>query len=87
VDGNVASAGEVLGIDPLSVANEGVVVFGVDAADAEAVVEAIADLPVGTDAAVVGTVTEEHPGRIVVDTGFGRRYLSEPEGEQLPRIC
>jgi hydrogenase expression/formation protein HypE len=87
VDGNVASAGEVLGIDPLSVANEGVVVFGVDAADAEAVVEAIADLPVGTDAAVVGTVTGEHPGRVVVDTGFGRRYLSEPEGEQLPRIC
>ncbi len=87
IDGNVASAGEVLGIDPLSVANEGVVVMGVDADDAEAVVAALRDHPYGENAAVVGTVTEEHRGRVVLDTGLGRRYLSEPEGEQLPRIC
>ena len=87
IDDAVASAGEVLGIDPLDVANEGKVVFGVDAADAEAVLDALRDHPKGRDAAVVGHATDEHAGRVVLDTGFGRRYLSEPEGEALPRIC
>jgi hydrogenase expression/formation protein HypE len=83
----IAAAGEVLGIDPLSVANEGVVVFGVRDGEVDAVLEAIRDCEGGESAAVVGRVTEDHPGRVVVDTGFGRRYLSEPEGEALPRIC
>lgn len=87
VDGTVASAGEVLGIDPLDVANEGKVIFGVDAEDADAVLEALQDHPQGRDAALVGHATDEHTGRVVLDTGFGRRYLSEPEGEALPRIC
>ncbi|WP_324663412.1 hydrogenase expression/formation protein HypE [Haloarcula sediminis] len=84
---SVAAAGELLGIDPFDVANEGKVVFGVDAADADAVVEAIRTTQMGADAAVIGEVTEDNAGRVVLDTGFGRRYLSEPEGEQLPRIC
>lgn len=83
----VASAGELLGIDPLDVANEGKVVLGVDADDAEAVRDAIRDHSTGQEAAIVGEVTDEHTGRVVLDTGFGRRYLSEPEGVQLPRIC
>jgi len=87
VAGAVASAGEVLGIDPLSVANEGKVVFGVDPEDAEDVLAALQNHPKGEDAAVVGEAVEDHPGRVVLDTGIGRRYLSEPEGEQLPRIC
>lgn len=87
VSGAIASAGEVLGIDPLSVANEGKVVLGVDPDDAEAVLEAVRERPGGEDAAIVGHATAEHAGRVVVDTGFGRRYLSEPEGETLPRIC
>jgi len=84
---SVAATGELLGIDPFDVANEGKVVFGVDAADAEAVVEAIRSTERGSDAAVIGEVTADNAGRVVLDTGFGRRYLSEPEGEQLPRIC
>lgn len=87
VDPTVASAGEVLGIDPLDVANEGKVVLGVDAEDAEAVLEALRSHPRGSDAAIVGEVTDEHAGRVVLDTGLGRRYLSEPEGQALPRIC
>ncbi|MEF8838377.1 MAG: hydrogenase expression/formation protein HypE [Haloarculaceae archaeon] len=87
VSGSVASAGEVLGIDPFDVANEGKVVLGVAAGDAAAVVSALRDHPEGREAAVVGRVTEDHPGRVVLDTGLGRRYLSEPEGQQLPRIC
>ena len=84
---SVASAGELLGIDPLDVANEGKVVLGVASDDADAVLEAIRDHPMGEAAAIVGEVTDEHTGRVVIDTGFGRRYLSEPEGVQLPRIC
>lgn len=87
VDGTVASAGEVLGIDPLSVANEGKVVLAVDPDDAEGVLEAIREQPLGEEAAIVGRATADHVGRVVLDTGFGRRYLSEPEGETLPRIC
>lgn len=87
VSGAIASAGEVLGIDPFSVANEGKVVFGVAPDDAEAVLEAVRDHPAGEEAAIVGHATAEHAGRVVVDTGFGRRYMSEPEGETLPRIC
>jgi hydrogenase expression/formation protein HypE len=77
----------VLGIEPFDVANEGKVVFGVAPDDAEAVLEALRDHPKGEDAAIIGEAVEEHAGRVVLDTGFGRRYLPEPEGEQLPRIC
>ncbi|MFD1632618.1 hydrogenase expression/formation protein HypE [Haloplanus ruber] len=84
---SVAATGELLGIDPFDVANEGTVVFGVDAATADAVVDALRATPLGAEAAVVGEAVTEHTGRVVLDTGFGRRYLSEPEGEQLPRIC
>ena len=87
IDDAIASAGEVLGIDPLSVANEGTVVLGVDPDDAEAVLEAIRNRPMGSEAAVVGRVTSDLVGRVVLDTGFGKRYLSEPSGEALPRIC
>ncbi|WP_302081565.1 hydrogenase expression/formation protein HypE [Salinibaculum rarum] len=83
----VASTGELLGIDPFDVANEGKVVFGVAADDADAVVDALNEHPMGSEAAVVGEVTDENRGRVVLDTGFGERFLSEPGGEQLPRIC
>ena len=87
IDDAVASAGEVLGIDPLTVANEGKVVFSVDSEDAEAVLTALRERPLGSNAALIGWVTGDHPGRVVLDTGFGNRYLSEPTGEALPRIC
>jgi hydrogenase expression/formation protein HypE len=82
----VAAAGELLGVDPYDVANEGKVVFGVAPEDTRAVVDALRDAG-ATEAAAVGEATEDEAGRVVLDTGFGRRYLSEPEGEQLPRIC
>ncbi|MFW5965165.1 MAG: hydrogenase expression/formation protein HypE [Halodesulfurarchaeum sp.] len=87
LSGATASAGEVLGIDPLSVANEGRVVFAVKADDAEEVLAAIREQAGGEEANIVGEVTDDHLSRVVVDTGFGRRYLTEPEGEALPRIC
>ncbi|AXR76319.1 hydrogenase expression/formation protein HypE [Natrarchaeobaculum sulfurireducens] len=87
VDDAIASAGEVLGIDPLSVANEGKVVFGVHSDDADSVLAALREQPLGSNAAIIGQVISDHPGRVVLDTGFGNRYLSEPTGEALPRIC
>ncbi len=83
----VCAAGELLGIDPLHVANEGKAVLGVRPQAAERVLAAIRAHPQGQDAAIVGEAIAEHVGHVILDTGFGRRLLSEPEGEPLPRIC
>jgi hydrogenase expression/formation protein HypE len=83
----VRAAAELLGIDPLVVANEGKAVMGVRARDADAVIAALREHPLGRNAAIVGTCTSERVGALVLDTGFGRRLVTEPEGEPLPRIC
>lgn len=83
----VRAVGEMLGIDPLHVANEGKAVIGVSAERADAVLAALRAHPLGRDAAIVGTCLAEYKGSVVLDTGFGRRLLAEPEGEPLPRIC
>jgi hydrogenase expression/formation protein HypE len=87
INEGVRAAAELLGIDPLIVANEGKALIGVRAAAAERVLGALRWHPLDRQAAIVGTCTAERPGRLVLDTGFGRRLLSEPEGEPLPRIC
>jgi hydrogenase expression/formation protein HypE len=81
------AVGELLGIDPLVVANEGKAVIGVRAEVADAVLDALRSHPLGRAAAIVGECIAERPGSVIVDTGFGRRLLSEPEGELQPRIC
>ena len=84
---DVRAVGEILGIDPLHVANEGKVVMGVRPDRADAVLAAVRAHPLGRDAALVGTCIADSPRRVVLDTGFGRRLLIEPDGEPLPRIC
>jgi hydrogenase expression/formation protein HypE len=84
---SVRAASELLGIDPLHVANEGKAVIGVSPDAAAAVLEAIANHPLGYEAAVIGSCTADRPGTVILDTGFGRRLVTEPEGEPLPRIC
>lgn len=81
------AVGELLGIDPLHVANEGKALMGVRADAAEAVLALLRAHPLGRRAAIVGTCVAERKGSIVLDTGFGKRLLAEPEGEPLPRIC
>ncbi len=81
------AVGELLGIDPLVVANEGKAVLGVHAEAAEAVLDALRSHPLGRKAAIVGTCVAERAGSVIVDTGFGRRLLLEPDGELQPRIC
>jgi hydrogenase expression/formation protein HypE len=83
----VRSAGELLGIDPLHVANEGKAVIGVAPDAADAVLDALRNHPLGRNAAIVGECLAQRPGAVILDTGVGRRLLVEPEGELLPRIC
>ncbi len=83
----VRSAGELLGIDPLHVANEGKAVLGVRPQAALAVLEALRAHPLGADAEIVGTCIAERPGAVILETCFGGRLLAEPEGEPLRRSC
>ncbi|HET7754606.1 MAG TPA: hydrogenase expression/formation protein HypE [Anaeromyxobacteraceae bacterium] len=87
VSAEVQAASEVLGIDPLVVANEGKAVFGVRADAADRVLAAIREHPLGRRAEIVGSAIAERPGNVILDTGLGRRLLAEAEGEPLPRIC
>jgi len=83
----VRAAGELLGIDPLHVANEGKAVLGVRREAAADVLAALRAHPLGRRAAIIGRAVAERRGSVVVDTGFGRRLLVEPDGEPMPRIC
>jgi hydrogenase expression/formation protein HypE len=83
----VRAVGELLGIDPLHVANEGKALIGVRPKRVAGVLAKLHAHPLGRNAAVIGTCVAERPGSIILDTGFGRRLLAEPEGEPLPRIC
>jgi hydrogenase expression/formation protein HypE len=87
VRAEVRAAAELLGIDPLLIANEGKALIGVRPEAADAVLDALRRHPLGQDAAIVGICSAELPGSVVLDTGFGRRLLVEPDGELLPRIC
>ena len=86
VNPEVRAAGEILGIDPLVVANEGKAVIGVRPGAAEKVLAAIRQHPLGRRAAIVGTAIAERPGNLILDTGLGKRLIAEIEGEPLPRI-
>ncbi|MEN1680132.1 MAG: hydrogenase expression/formation protein HypE [Planctomycetota bacterium] len=84
----VRSACEILGLDPLHVANEGKLVCFVPADQADAALAAMRKSPHGEDAAVIGRVVEDHPGTVAAVTPIGaKRVVTVPVGEQLPRIC
>jgi hydrogenase expression/formation protein HypE len=83
----VRGVSELVGIDPLLVANEGKALIGVRAEAAPRVLAALRSHPLGADAAVIGVCTDDHVGMLILDTGFGCRLVAEPEGDLLPRIC
>jgi hydrogenase expression/formation protein HypE len=84
----VQGACELLGLDPLYVANEGKLVAIVDAAGAEQVLTAMRSHPLGRDARRIGTVTTQHPGLVTMETVLGTtRVVDMLSGDQLPRIC
>ena len=88
---SVRGACDMLGYDPLQVANEGKMVCVVAADQAQAALEAMRSNRYGADAAIIGTVATAHPDRgpsVFVRNAFGgRRILDMLVGEQLPRIC
>jgi hydrogenase expression/formation protein HypE len=84
----VRGACDLLGLDPLYVANEGVLVAVVPPADAAAVLAAMRSHPRGRDAACIGEVGAEDDGKVLLQTAVaGTRILDMLPGEQLPRIC
>ncbi|MDO9709318.1 hydrogenase expression/formation protein HypE [Paracraurococcus lichenis] len=84
----VAAACELLGLDPLHVANEGKLVAILPPGEAEAALAALRAHPLGREAARIGTVTEDARRYVQIDTRFGgRRMVDWLAGEQLPRIC
>jgi hydrogenase expression/formation protein HypE len=85
---NVKGACEILGLDPLFVANEGKLVAFVPQPAAAAIVSAMRLHPSGREARVIGRATENHSGMVLLKTEIGgRRILDLPFTEQLPRIC
>ncbi len=84
----VQGACELLGLDPLYVANEGKMLVIVAPSRANAVLQAMRDHPLGREAARIGSVVAEHPGQVVLRTRIGgQQVVPMLSGEQLPRIC
>ncbi len=84
----VAAACEILGFDPLTVANEGKLIAFIPPDEAEPALKALQAHPLGREAARIGVVTDEHPGMVLARTPIGgRRVMDMPLGELLPRIC
>ncbi|MBU2590595.1 MAG: hydrogenase expression/formation protein HypE [Nitrospinae bacterium] len=85
---DVKSVCEILGLDPLQVANEGKLIAFVPPELADKILEAMRTVPEGKGAAIIGEVTEEHPSIVEMKTGFiGSRIVEMMVGDQLPRIC
>ena len=84
----VAGAAEILGIDPMYVANEGKMVVFVAPEAADEALRTLRSVPGCAQAAEIGEVRTEPPGMVLVQTGFGgRRVMDQLVGDPLPRIC
>jgi hydrogenase expression/formation protein HypE len=88
VDTRVDNVCEMLGLDPLYVANEGVFAAFVEPSIADAFVDKLKTLEHGAEAVIIGEVVEAHPGKVVLHSAIGgKRVVNMAVGEQLPRIC
>ncbi len=83
----VRAACELLGLDPLLVANEGKLIAVVPPEQARSLLDAMRAHPLGRDAADIGEVVADHPGMVSQRSVLGERFVMMPAGEQLPRIC
>jgi hydrogenase expression/formation protein HypE len=84
----VRGACEILGLDPLYVANEGKLIAFVPAIDAGKTLVAMRGHPLGKDSVIIGEVVAEHPGTVIMKSRIGgNRVVDMISGEQLPRIC
>jgi len=88
IDDQVGSACELLGLDPLYVANEGLFLSFVDSAIADSFLAKLKENENGKQASIIGTVVEGHSGQVILESAIGgKRVVSMLPGEQLPRIC
>lgn len=88
IDESVSGACEILGFDPLYVANEGKLLAIVAPEDADKILLAMRSHPLGKNAAIIGEVTTEHPKMVMMKSRIGgTRIVDMLSGEQLPRIC
>jgi len=88
VDKAVLAACELIGFDPLHIANEGKLAAAVAPGDADSILAGMKRNKYGVKAAIIGEVVKEHPGQVVMKTGLGAsRIIDMPVGELLPRIC
>lgn len=88
VKDEVAGLCELLGLDPLYLANEGKLIAFVAPEDTDAVLAAMRQDPYGREAALIGEVIAGHPGKVFMETRIGgTRIVGMLAGEQLPRIC
>jgi hydrogenase expression/formation protein HypE len=84
----VRGACEILGIDPLYVANEGKLIAVAAPGEAEKILAAMQRHPLGRKAVIIGEAVSRHPGMVTMETGLGaNRIVDMPVGAQLPRIC
>lgn len=84
----VKGACEILGLDPLYIANEGKLIAFVPEAEASKVLNAMRSHPLGKESVIIGKVTAENPGTVTMKTSIGSsRIVDMLSGEQLPRIC
>ena len=84
----VNTACEMLGLDPLEVANEGKAIIGIKAGFEEEVLSILKKHHYGKDAALIGEVTAENKGEVILRNRFGgMRYVDVPSGDPIPRVC
>ncbi|MEM7485891.1 MAG: hydrogenase expression/formation protein HypE [Bacteroidota bacterium] len=88
IDDQVSSACELLGLDPLYVANEGLFIAFVSESEATAVLKTLRQDENGKNAKIIGSVVGAHPKQVIMESAIGgKRVVSMLPGEQLPRIC
>jgi hydrogenase expression/formation protein HypE len=84
----VVTASEMLGLDPYQVANEGKAVIAVSGDKADEVLKIIKSSELGKDAQIIGEVTKDRPGKVILETVVGgKRIMEPPIGDPVPRVC
>lgn len=84
----VTAASEMLGLDPYQVANEGKAIIAVKADKAEEILKIIKSSELGRDARIIGEVTEDNAGKVILETLVGgKRIMEPPLGDPVPRVC